>query len=121
MHATPMHPSARATLAYTGTLLHAAQARTTVIDHDGHTVPVLCMDIELDNAEHTHMHVEQAYPRDHYTQCEAAARRYKRGDRVEVGAPLTAQALVVRYASHITALPAAVPDVAEPVTAELFS
>lgn len=116
-----MQTSARATLTHTGTLLHNAQARTTVIDHDGHTVPVLCMDVELDNPERTHLHVEQAFPRDHYAQCEASARSFKKGARVQVDAALTSHALVVRYATHITALPAPAHEPAAPVTAELFA
>ena len=41
---------------FTGMLLHSAQARNVIIDQDGHTVPALCLDIELDTQLHTHIH-----------------------------------------------------------------
>ncbi len=69
---------------YTGTLLHAAEARTAVLDKEGHTVPVLCMDVVLDNAMRTPLHVEQPFPLDHFAQCKAAAHRLKQGMRVTV-------------------------------------
>jgi len=97
-----MHASAHPALAeYTGTLLHAAQVRTAVLDHEGHSVPVLCLDLELDNALHTHMHVEQPFPTGHYSQAAAAAHRLKKGTRITVQAPLVGLRLVAANASHI--------------------
>lgn len=103
-----MHTSEHANspvLAYTGTLIHQAEARTKVLDSDCHSVPVLCMDIELDNSMHTAMHVEQPFPAEHFKQCEAAARRLKTGTRVTVEAPLMDTRLVARNATHIHVIP----------------
>lgn len=86
---------------YTGVLLHQAEARTTVLDGDGHTVPVVCLDIELDNAMHTHLHVEQPFPVTQGAQAHAAARKLKKGMRVTVQAPLVGMRLVARNATHI--------------------
>lgn len=86
---------------YTGVLLHAAEARSGMADTQGHIVPVLCLDIELDNAHHTHLHVEQPFPAGHHTQAEAAAHRLKKGMRVTVQAPLVGMRLVARNAAHI--------------------
>ncbi|EYC52899.1 hypothetical protein AZ34_12015 [Hylemonella gracilis str. Niagara R] len=88
------------TLEYSGTLLHAAEARTKQLDAEGHIAPVLCMEVELDNGMHTHMHVEQFFPLGQEEQCRAAARRHKKGERVTVQAPLVSTRLVVT-ASHI--------------------
>ncbi|MBP7572591.1 MAG: hypothetical protein KA777_01305 [Rhodoferax sp.] len=88
-------------LEYTGTLIHAAQARAQVLDGDGHTVPVLCLDIELDNALHNLMHVEQPFPLDHFPQAQAAAHRLKKGMRVTVQAPPIDLRLIARNAAHI--------------------
>ena len=93
--------TAAALAEYTGTLLHQAEARTALLDHDGHAVPVLCLDIELDNALHTHMHVEQPFPLGQHTQAAAAAHRLKKGTRVTVQAPLIGLRLVASNTSHI--------------------
>ena len=86
---------------YTGTLIQCAEARTAMLDHDGHAIPVLCLDIELDNQLHTHMHVEQPFPLGHFTQAKAAAQRMKKGVRVTVQAPLVGLRLVVSNTTHI--------------------
>jgi len=86
---------------YTGTLLHAAEARTTVLDIEGTAVPTLCMEVELDNAICTHLLVEQFFPTGHFSQCQAASKRLKKGARVTVQAPLVGMRLVARNATHI--------------------
>ena len=87
-----MHASTQtaALIEYSGTLLRAAEARTRVLDHDGHMVPVLCMDIEIDNSFRTPLHVEQYFPTGHQVQAQAAAHHYKKGQRVTVQVPLLA-------------------------------
>lgn len=93
------------TAEYTGTLLHRAEVRTAVLDGEGHSVPVLCMDIELHNDFHTSTHFEQPYPVGHYAQAEAAAHRLKKGAVVTVQAPL----VDVRISAHNATLVAAEP------------
>ena len=88
---------------YTGTLLHAAEARTKILDSDGHTVPVICLDIELDNALHTHMHVEQFFPLGQHAQAQAAAHRFAKGQRITFVVPLVSVALK-GIAAHIRTL-----------------
>ncbi len=95
---------------YTGTLLHAAEARTSMLDGEGHSVPVLCMDLALENAMHTPLHVEQPFPVGHFAQCQAAAHRLKEGMRVIVQAPLVGMRLVARNAIHIHVIPAPAID-----------
>ena len=92
-------------LSYTGTLIHHAEDRTRILDGQDHAVPVLCMDVELDNTLHTAMHVEQPFPVDHFKQAEAAARRLKKGTRVTVEAPLIDMHLVACNVSHIHVIP----------------
>lgn len=91
------------TAEHTGTLLHPAQARTAMLDSAGHAVPVLCLDIALDNAVSTRMHVEQAFPSGQHKACEAAAHRLKKGMRVTVQGPLTGITLVALDITHIQA------------------
>lgn len=105
--------TAAALAEYTGTLLQNAQARSAIIDHDGHTVPVLCLDLELDTALRTHMHVEQPFQAGAQTQAEAAAHRLKKGMRVTVQTPLAGVRLVASNTAHIHTHPAA-PQGAEP-------
>lgn len=100
-----MHTSAQPVMEYTGTLTHQAEARTKVLDTEGHSVPVLCMDIELDNALRTPMHVEQPFPAASFEQARAAAHRLKKGMRVTVQAPLVGIRLVAGNATHIHVIP----------------
>lgn len=99
-----MHTSAQPLAEYTGTLTHQAEARMLPIDHAGHLVPGLCLDIELDNSLHTHMHVEQPFTHGDIEQARAAAHRLKKGVRVTVQAPLVGLRLVAGNAAHIHVL-----------------
>lgn len=109
-----MQTSAPPTFAqYVGTLRHSAQARTKVIDGEGHVVPVLCLDLELDNAHHTQMHVEQPYPAGQHTLAQAAALKLKAGMRVTVVAPLVGMQLIANNTAHVHLVP-------EPTTTDLF-
>jgi hypothetical protein len=96
---------AGATVLYTGTLLHDAQARAKVIDAEGHAVPVLCLDLQLDNLHHTHMHIEQPFLTGRHTQAQATAHRLKRGMRISVEAPLAGVQLVATNAAHVHVIP----------------
>lgn len=100
MHTSAPQPSAPV-LEYSGTLLHGAEARSRVPDGGTQAVPVLCLDIVLDNTLHNLMHVEQPFPPDHFKQAAAAAHRLKKGMRVTVQAPLPDLRLVARNATHI--------------------
>ncbi len=86
---------------YTGVLLHRAEARINVLDNEGRTGPVLCLDLRLENSFHNTLHVEQPFPTDQFAQCTAAAHRLKKGMRVTVHAPLVGMRLVARNATHI--------------------
>ena len=87
-------------LAYTGILTHAGEARHKTIDTDGHTVPVLVLHLSTDTAPMRPIYVEQAFPVGHEAQCAAAARRYHKGQRVTVQAPVHHHRLSV-VATHI--------------------
>ena len=86
---------------YTGTLIKRAEARTLLIGKDGRAVPVLCLDVQLENDVQTHLHVEQPFHTANYNQAQAAARRLKKGMRVTVQAPLADLHLVAKNAIHI--------------------
>lgn len=86
---------------YSGRLVRAAEVRNKVIDHEGHVVPVLCMDIESDSPMRLPIHVEQPYPVNHHAQCQAAARRFTKGMHITVEAPMVGVRLVVANATHI--------------------
>jgi hypothetical protein len=104
-------------LAWQGTLLGSAQARIKPIDGEGHTVPCLCFDIELDNALRNAMHVEQPFPADQYEQAQQAAKALKKGMRVSVQLSALDLRFVARNASAVvisepeaSPQPAAEPD-----------
>jgi hypothetical protein len=83
----------------TGVLLHHAEARTRASDAEGHMVPVLCLDIELETLHRNHFHGEQIFP--NQESCEAAARRLRKGTRVTVDGPLAAARFTHLNVSHI--------------------
>lgn len=86
---------------FTGTLTAHAEVRTKPLDQEGHMVPVLCMDIELDNALRNRLRAEQPFPADQHQQCEAAARRYRKGVRVTVHAPVVGLRVLAANTTHI--------------------
>lgn len=115
MH-TSAHPDQ---LQYTGTLLRPAQVRTA-LEGDHHSVPVLCMDVALDNALRTHVHVEQTFPAGCHDLCQSAASKHKAGSRVTFTVPLDHIAITARQVTAIQALPAA-DAAAAPAVADLFA
>lgn len=86
---------------FTGVLLAHAQVRAKPLDAEGHMVPVLCMEIELDCAARNHMHVEQPFPANLQAACQAAAHRYRKGTRVTVEAPIVGLRMVATNTTHI--------------------
>ena len=88
MHTSAQPADTRMVLEYTGTLLNAAKARSAPMDHEGHVVPVLCFDLALDNPLHTPMHLKQYFPAGQHAQAQAAAHRFKKGQRLTVQVPL---------------------------------
>lgn len=68
-------------------------------------MPVLCLDIELDNALHNVMHVEQPFPVNHHKEAEAAARRFKKGMHITVDVPPLDLRFTARNVSHIHVIP----------------
>jgi hypothetical protein len=86
----------------TGVLLRDAEARHRRLDEDdAHIVPVLCLLVETESETRGHAIVEQPFPAGHADQCEAAARRLKKGTRVTFTAPSVGVQLLVRNATHV--------------------
>lgn len=108
MHASA-HPTGVPLMEYSGTLLHAAEARSRVLDGNYTSQPVLCMDIELDNAMRTRMRVEQPFPLDQHARAMAEAKRLHKGMHVTVQAPLVDMQLVARNVCSIAVAPCAAP------------
>lgn len=92
------------TATFSGCLLENAQARTKAIDSEGHMVPVLCLDIELDGAWRNRLCVEQPFAADQHAACVAAAYRYRKGAHITVEAPVSSLRMVATNATHIHVL-----------------
>lgn len=88
-----------------GTLIANGQHRMQAGDHDGHMVPVLLLDVRLFNQTHNHVRVEQIFPQGDEARCAAAARRYHKGMRVCVQAPVAWAVLHLRHTAHIHIVP----------------
>jgi hypothetical protein len=88
-------------LSMTGVLLQDGEARQRRLDSAGHMVPVLCLLVETESTSHGHAIVEQPFPEGQMAQCEAAARRHKKGMRVTFEAPTVGIQLVARNVTHV--------------------
>lgn len=97
------------TIAYTGTLLAAAQMRYTPVDAEGHMAPALCMSVLVDDLGGAVLHLEQCFPPSASAQCQAAARRYRAGMRVTVVAPMHYLKINARFIEHIHVHKDAIP------------
>jgi hypothetical protein len=69
---------------FTGVLIADAQARTKACDKEGHMVPVLCLDVELDCEKRNRLRAEQRFAPGQHAACQAAAQRLRKGMRVTV-------------------------------------
>ncbi|MGE3346084.1 MAG: hypothetical protein AB7I35_01475 [Ramlibacter sp.] len=97
---------------FTGLLTADGQARLKQMDREGHMVPVLMLELESESALHMPLHIEQPFPADQMRQAEAAARRYRKGQRITVQAPVLSVRMAV-VASHIHTHPTDPKDPAE--------
>lgn len=113
-----VHTSAQALCAaYEGVLLRRAEVRTMLLD-GATSVPVVCMDVELDNQLHTRMVARQPFGAGEYNQAHKLAATLKKGTRIEVQAPLVGVQLVLPNVTRISPLPQqpAAPAAATPST-----
>ena len=123
---TQAHPltqpqtSAHPALQYTGTLVSDAQVRTKVLPGDGHTVPVLCLSVELHNDWCTRMTLEQPFPAGCHDLCQATARKHKAGGQITFDVQMDALELRAHHVGYSHPLPAADAPVAAAV-ADLFA
>lgn len=107
---------------YSGTLLHHAEARCRVVNGQHTSQPVLCLDIELDNAMRTRMHVEQPFPLDQHARAAAEAKRLHKGMHITLRAPLVDMQLVARNVCSIAVAPCAAPAIdPTPAINDLFT
>src|SRR6185369_14269888 len=87
-------------LQYTVVLTHDGEARQKQIDRDGQFVPVIVLEAESDTALHMPVRITQYFPPGHMEQAEAAARHYRKGQRLTVQTPVLSQRLAL-VATHI--------------------
>jgi hypothetical protein len=95
-------PPASAT--FIGTLIQHGQVRSMDIDGQGHMVPVLILTLQTDAPGHNHLQSQQPFPADRRDQCEAAARRYRKGMRVSVQAPVASLRMYAGNTLHVHVL-----------------
>lgn len=102
---------------YTGTLLHNAEARVGVVDHEGHTLPMICMDVEIDSIMHNRMHIEQPFPAGQQAQAIAAAARHKKGMTITFQLALADVSLIGKNVLHIHTHHTPAPETTKPCQA----
>lgn len=86
---------------FSGRIADKPEVRVRPAGQHGRDVPVLCLHLVADGALGAPLHVEQPFAPGALAACEAAARRYRPGQRVTVLAPLHAARLVLAAATHI--------------------
>ncbi len=84
-----------------GTLSRNAEVRSKVLDGDGHTVPVLCIEFTTGTSSHMPVHAEQTYKPDQHALAEKHAKDLRRGLSVTVHASLVGLKLLATNASLI--------------------
>lgn len=112
-HAT--HPAH--TGVYTGTLLDNAQARIRVIDAEGHSAPVICMDVLIESIAGNHMHIEQPFPIGQLDAARAAAARLKKGTPITFQVALADVSLIGKNVLHIHTHHTPTPETPKPCQA----
>jgi hypothetical protein len=110
-------PQTTAAMEISGTLARDAELRNRVLDGDGHTVPVICLDLVAAGPAHMPVHVEWPQPANAHQAAERLTKTLKRGTTVTVQAPLLGMRLVAANATQVHAS-AQEPT---PATGELFS
>lgn len=116
--AAQVHTSAQPlSVSYEGTLLRRAEVRTMVLD-GATSVPVVCMELELDNPLHTRMVARQPFGVGEHSKAQCLAASLKKGARIEVQAPLVGVQLVLPNVAQVSPLPQqpAAPAAATPST-----
>ncbi len=78
-----------------------AQARFKPADDEGHVVPVLCMQLQLENVAKTRLLIEQPFLHCQHEQVKAAAHKHKVGERLTVELPLHELQMICHSALHI--------------------
>jgi len=94
-----------AMLEYTGTLVKPAEVRNRPADLQGHMVPVIWCEIELNNAQRTRLVAEQRFPVGAHDQAKAAARRLKKDTQITIQAAVSDIRLFAGNAAHIHVIP----------------
>ncbi len=84
-----------------GTLVRHAEVRNRVLDGDGHTVPVLCIEFTTNSSSHMPVRAEQAFKPNEHDLAEKQAKALRKGRCVTVHAPLVGLKLVATNANLI--------------------
>lgn len=102
MHTIDQHPSRmNADMELRGILVRHAEVRNKVLDGDGHTVPVLCVEFTTNSSTHMPVRAEQAFKPNEHDLAEKQAKALRKGRYVTVHAPLVGLKLVATNASLI--------------------
>jgi hypothetical protein len=96
-------PKATADMEITGVLLHDAELRNSVVDHAGHTVPVICLDLVGAGPAALPVRVQWPQPAGGHHAAEQLIKTLKRGTTVTVQAPLQGMHLVASQAHTVHA------------------
>ncbi len=95
------HTRINADMELRGTLVRHAEVRNKVLDGDGHTVPVLCIEFTTNSSSHMPVRAEQAFKPNEHDLAEKQAKALRKGRCVTVHAPLVGLKLVATNANLI--------------------
>lgn len=97
------HPQATADMELSGTLAADAQLRNRVLDGDGHTVPVICLELLSTGVSQMPVYVEWPQPANGHQAAEQLIKTLRRGTPITVKAPLLGMRLVASNAYDVHA------------------
>lgn len=105
MHTSAPHPTTTPLAQFSGRLLANAEVRVRPVGQGGQMMPVLCLDLEPDNAPGHVIHAEQVFPVAAHQAAEHRAHKLVAGIHVTVDTPTEHLRLVLPHCRHVHVTP----------------
>lgn len=102
---TDAAPLASEVLEVPGVLTRDAEVRTKPVGHDGHALPVLCLELQPLNGRDRSIHAEIVYPEAARKAAEAKAATLKRGARISITTPVDGMRTIFPHVQAVALIP----------------
>lgn len=102
---TDAAPPCSEALEVPGVLLRDAEVRTKPVGHDGHALPVLCMELQPLSGRDRSIHAEIVYPEAARKAAEAKAATLRRGAHVSITTPVDGMRTIFPHVQAVALIP----------------